>query len=153
MHFFIIFIILLFPFISSAGSANANLHCISPNKTNELEIQGNIPGDYAEFKLEITQKKIKHIFLSDLESNKTSNNIYLSKITIVNSLKNKVWTLDILTNDGHKNLQLFALPETVDIQWLKNDAYKAKFKAMIIRHFSGKRHKQEPLDCTLEQYY
>lgn len=109
--------LLLIPLCAQAGSANGTLTC--KNAKKKITLQGEIPGDHAEFDLTLTVGK-KSLSWSDKGST----------LVIFNELRKKVLTLDVAQKEGPP-VRLFALPETVKTTTGKHRAIDATFKATL----------------------
>lgn len=107
-----------------AGASNADLKC----QARGFAIEGNIPGDFAEFDLTVNKAGRTGRLASVLnQSNgQTEEN---AKITVVQELRDGVWTLSSARlGDDYGFLQMHALPKTVKMKPTSN-GYRASFQA------------------------
>jgi len=121
--YFTILVILggiLFPLLCSAEASNAKLSCKSTTTNgNNITLNGMIPGDFAEFYLELKMGG-KVIFMND---NKDS-------IYVITDFDQQVFTVAVGRQDG-RDLLFYAVPNTLKTKGNKQYV-KATFAAVLM---------------------
>ena len=102
---------------ATAGSANGTLVCV--NKKKGIVLEGDIPGDHAEFTLSLKLGS-KELKWSDKKHS----------LVIFNELKKKVFTMEA-TWKGGPPLRLYALPGNVKTKGGKHGAIDSRFTAVL----------------------
>lgn len=143
----------LFLFLAStsafAGAANTQIQCQS---RDGLKIVGLVPGDEADFQLEISQegRQLNLFSRYNFDTNVQEEN---ASISVVEQPKDSVYTLVLNQkgNDKYGTMQLYALPKTVSYKRIPN-GYRASFTAKVLYNFSelnGETQNKE-VSCTLK---
>ena len=109
----------------AAGADNAQLQCSSvagpKSKQPVIAIAGDIPGDFAEFTLTITQNG-KSIVVSDQNGKR-------DQVHVVESWSSRVFTLVVAPQDPLHELKLYAVPSSVALGKIAGGR-KVKFNAV-----------------------
>lgn len=114
-------LLILLPGKAGMGAANAQLECRSvDSKTGTLTLKGSIPGDFAEFRLELENKQGK-VVMSDAQDN----------IHVIEDFKRQVFTMTVARVDG-PDLQLYAIPNTIKVRRGANRLVDASFDAILL---------------------
>ena len=115
----------LVPSESRAGAANAELSCESISKARgSITLKGEIPGDFAEFSLVTAQ--------ADKSMRVTDQNGGQDQIHVVESWKDRVFTLTVVAQNPLGQLQLYALPNSVVRAKIPNGS-KVRFTAIALQ--------------------
>jgi hypothetical protein len=110
-----------------AGSAQTQLKCTSPTG---YTVEGFVPGDALDFKVTVAFGP-KTIEFKDLINQQSLARESNANITVVESLKNAVFTLSSKAQDGSFNtIELFALPKSVKYTVLRF-GFESKFRAKL----------------------
>ena len=119
------------PGVAFAGSAQANLNCVSKAKPG-FSIQGYIPGDSPEFDLNVKYGNSSTRFYRVIDFASPTQQSANSDITVVQALKDKVWTVASFSLRGqpYLYLQMYALPKTLKYAKIRN-GYRAKFTSSV----------------------
>lgn len=103
-----------------AGAANATLRCEGRDGKAAVKLEGEIPGDFAEFQLTLSRGKDK------LELSEASDEIH-----VVEAFADKAFSLVVTRKDG-RHLKLYARPATVKPSKGAHDAVDARFEAVLL---------------------
>jgi hypothetical protein len=139
---------LLLPGVSLAGASNATLECNPKSAQSSTTLTGSIPGDFAEFSLQL---KNKNGVVNMSENNETIN--------VIADFKKGVFTVAVTLKDT-RNLLLYAIPNTVKTQsGGANRQIRARFDAILLEApkpgYNGEVTydsliRKVPLACTYE---
>lgn len=110
--------LLIVPATATAGAANAGLRCVSRDK--KLVIEGDIPGDFAEFKLTVAKNGKSKTY-----SDKTGD-----RIVVFGHFSKRIFTLAVLPKKGVE-VRMFALPRSVRVK-SKGHSTKGTFTVQLI---------------------
>lgn len=109
----------------AAGADNAQLQCSSvagpKSKQPVVAIAGDIPGDFAEFTLTVTQDG-KSLVVSDQNGKR-------DQVHVVESWSSRVFTLVVAAKDPLHELKLYAVPSSVVVSKIPGGR-KVKFNAI-----------------------
>lgn len=86
-----------------AGANNAELSCT--DKAGKTLLTGNIPGDFAEFKLTFSPGTNSLVYSEEQE-----------EIVVAEDFSRKVFTASVMTREGGVALQLLAYPDTMQVK-------------------------------------
>lgn len=110
---------------AAAGASNAELKCSAlagpKSKLPLLTLEGEVPGDFAEFTLTIAQGEWS-IALGD-------QNGRSDRVHVVESWSNRVFTLVVSGQDPLHDLKLYAVPSSVGVTRIPGGR-KVKFNAI-----------------------
>jgi hypothetical protein len=108
------------PTAAHAGANNADFHCTSIPGAPKITLDGNIPGDFASFELQLSNSA-GTTTMSDRDE----------RISVIQDFGKGVFTIAVTRADD-RNLLLYALPATVKRSVGPNGETRAKFSAVIL---------------------
>jgi hypothetical protein len=108
------------PSRAEAGAANATLRCEGKDGKAAVKLEGEIPGDFAEFQLTLSRGK------DSLELSEASDEIH-----VVEAFADKAFSFVVTRKDG-RHLKLYARPATVKPSKGAHDAVDASFEAVLL---------------------
>ncbi len=99
-----------------AGASNTSLDC--SNKDGSVSLSGDVPGDFTEFTLTVTQgkgdKKKEFMKLYSVTNQTTYKTEENARLVIFEDLKNDVYALQADDLDGFQTIRLYAIPKTLN---------------------------------------
>ena len=119
-----------------AGSRDADINCRS---ADGLTLTGSVPGDSADFDVTIRQGR-------------NSARVYSGNgnATVVQSLKDGVYTISIIRTSSYGSIEMFAVPKTVVFKSVSS-GYTATFPANLsFRHFGSGDIVDKTVRCTMK---
>ena len=129
-----------------AGSADAELTCISDSKRTQLS--GTVPHDESGFNLTLTVDKDKVVFSNEVTTSKPT--LKEGEYFTYQEFEDKVYVLNVFAIDSIEvhgeprslRMQFHAIPKTVKKKSGLN-SYQVKFKA-VLKNWTDPRKKKNP---------
>jgi len=119
------YLLLIVPAKVTAGSTNIVLECRTIGSPNDLVVKGDVPGDHADFQLELSANAGVIKWSSENQDN----------IGVVDALADRVFTVSV-TSRKQGDLRLYALPSTIKTRpanrRTEGEGTVASFRAMLV---------------------